>query len=140
GSGAHWVDIGGMRQGFGSVETTEIYQEGLQLRSLKVYDAGKRNDTPWQVIHDNLRFPEAALGDLRAQVACCQLGVRRFGELITRYGRSTVDACIRRSGTRPTARCAPSSQKFRTGPTRRKAFSTMTAAISTASFASRSRW
>jgi N-methylhydantoinase B len=93
-SRAHWVDIGGMRQGFGSVETTEIYQEGLQLRSLKIYDAGKRNDTLWQVIHDNLRFPEAALGDLRAQVACCQLGVRRFDELIMRYGRSTVEACI----------------------------------------------
>src|SRR6266567_1778875 len=91
-SRAHWVDIGGMRQGFGSVETTEIYQEGLQLRSLKIYDAGKRNDTLWQVIHDNLRFPEAALGDLRAQVACCQLGVRRFDELITRYGRSTVES------------------------------------------------
>src|SRR5262249_61330156 len=73
---------------------TEIYQEGLQLRSLKIYDAGKRNDTLWQVINDNLRFPAAALGDLRAQVACCQLGVRRFGELITRYGRSTVGACI----------------------------------------------
>ena len=29
-SRAHWVDNGGMRQGFGSVETTEIYQEGLQ--------------------------------------------------------------------------------------------------------------
>ena len=94
-SRAHWVDIGGMRVGFGSVETTEIYQEGLQFRSLKIYDAGKRNDTLWQIITDNLRFPEAALGDLRAQVACCQLGVRRFGELVARYGRATVDACIR---------------------------------------------
>jgi N-methylhydantoinase B len=93
-SRAHWVDIGGMRQGFGSVETTEIYQEGLQFRSLKIYDAGKRNDTLWQIIADNLRFPEAALGDLRAQVACCQLGVRRFGELVTRYGRDTVEDCI----------------------------------------------
>jgi len=93
-SRAHWVDIGGMRVGFGSVETTEIYQEGLQFRSLKIYDAGKRNDTLWQIINDNLRFPEAALGDLRAQVACCQLGVRRFGELLTRYGRDTVEACI----------------------------------------------
>ena len=27
------------------------------------------------MINDNLRFPEAALGDLRAQIACCQLGV-----------------------------------------------------------------
>ena len=93
-SRAHWVDIGGMRVGFGSVETTEIYQEGLQFRSLKIYDAGKRNDTLWQIINDNLRFPEAALGDLRAQIACCQLGVRRFGELLTRYGRDTVEACI----------------------------------------------
>jgi N-methylhydantoinase B len=93
-SRAHWVDIGGMRQGFGSVETTEIYQEGLQLRSLKIYDAGRRNDTLWQVIEDNLRFPEAALGDLRAQVACCQLGVRRFGELLSRYGREAVAASI----------------------------------------------
>jgi N-methylhydantoinase B len=93
-SRAHWVDIGGMRQGFGSVETTEIYQEGLQFRSLKIYDAGKRNDTLWQVIEDNLRFPEAALGELRAQIACCQLGVRRFGELVTRYGRDTVEGCI----------------------------------------------
>jgi N-methylhydantoinase B len=93
-SRAHWVDIGGMRVGFGSVETTEIYQEGLQFRSLKIYEAGKRNDTLWQIINDNLRFPEAALGDLRAQVACCQLGVRRFGELLTRYGRDTVTDCI----------------------------------------------
>src|SRR5207302_10152255 len=45
-------------------------------------------------IEDNLRFPEAALGDLRAQIACCQLGVRRFGELVTRYGRDTVESCI----------------------------------------------
>ena len=93
-SRAHWVDIGGMRLGFGSMETTEIYQEGLQLRSLKIYEAGRRNDTLWQIITDNLRFPEAALGDLRAQVACCALGLRRYGELIGRYGRGTVEAAI----------------------------------------------
>ena len=93
-SRAHWVDIGGMRVGFGSVETTEIYQEGMQFRSLKIYEAGKRNETLWQIINDNVRFPEAALGDLRAQIACCHLGIRRFGELLHRYGRDTVDTCI----------------------------------------------
>jgi N-methylhydantoinase B len=93
-SRAHWVDIGGMRVGFGSVETTEIYQEGLQFRSLKIYEAGKRNETLWQVIHDNVRFPEAALGDLRAQIASCQLGIRRYGELVKRYGPDTVERCI----------------------------------------------
>jgi N-methylhydantoinase B len=93
-SRAHWVDIGGMRVGFGSVETTEIYQEGIQFRSLKIYQAGKRNETLWQIINDNVRFPEAALGDLRAQIACCQLGIRRFGELLRRYGREAVEQCI----------------------------------------------
>jgi N-methylhydantoinase B len=93
-SRAHWVDIGGMRVGFGSVETTEIYQEGIQFRSLKIYEAGKRNEMLWQVIHDNVRFPEAALGDLRAQIASCQLGIRRFGELVKRYGPQTIEACI----------------------------------------------
>jgi N-methylhydantoinase B len=93
-SRAHWVDIGGMRVGFGSVQTTEIYQEGLQFRSLKIYEAGKRNDTLWQIITDNLRFPDAALGDLRAQMASAQLGARRFAELVKRYGTETVSSCI----------------------------------------------
>ena len=35
-----------------------------------------------------------ALGDMRAQIASCQLGARRYGELIARYGRETVEACI----------------------------------------------
>jgi N-methylhydantoinase B len=93
-SRAHWVDIGGMRVGFGSVETTEIYQEGIQFRSLKIYEAGRRNETLWQIINDNVRFPEAALGDLRAQIACCNLGIRRFSELLRRFGRKAVEVCI----------------------------------------------
>jgi N-methylhydantoinase B len=93
-SRAHWVDIGGMRVGFGSVETTEIYQEGIQFRSLRIYEAGRRNETLWQIINDNVRFPEAALGDLRAQIACCNLGIRRFSELLRRFGRQVVEACI----------------------------------------------
>lgn len=91
---AHWVDVGGMRVGFGSTATTEIFHEGLQFRSLKIYEAGKRNETLWQIIEDNVRFPESCLGDLRAQVASCQLGVRRYGELVGRYGIETVQSCI----------------------------------------------
>ena len=91
---AHWVDIGGMRQGFGSSATTEIYGEGLQLRSLKIYEAGKRNETLWQILRDNIRYPEASLGDLRAQIAACQIGAQRYAELLRRYGRETVEDCV----------------------------------------------
>lgn len=92
---AHWVDIGGMRQGFGSSATTEIFGEGLQMRSLKIFQAGKPNETLFQIIRDNVRYPDASLGDMRAQIASCQVGARRYGELLARYGQETVEACIR---------------------------------------------
>lgn len=91
---AHWVDIGGGRQGFGSSATTEIFSEGLQMRSLKIYEAGKLNETLYQIIRDNIRYPDASLGDLRAQIASCQLGARRHGELIARYGQETVAQAV----------------------------------------------
>ena len=94
---AHWVDVGGLRTGFGNVQTYEIFHEGIQMRSIKIFEAGKRNDGVWQMIADNIRFPQASLGDFRAQMAACQLGPRRLTELLQRYGESTVMACIERS-------------------------------------------
>jgi N-methylhydantoinase B len=91
---AHWLDIGGRRVGFGSVETTEIYEEGLQLRSIKIYRKGELDPDVWQVIADNVRFPESCLGDLRAQLAACRLGERRLAELYRRYGSATISAAI----------------------------------------------
>jgi N-methylhydantoinase B len=91
---AHWLDVGGRRVGFGSVETTEIYEEGLQLRSIKAYRAGTLDENIWQIIADNVRFPESCLGDLRAQLAACRLGERRLTELFRRYGTETIRTCI----------------------------------------------
>jgi N-methylhydantoinase B len=91
---AHWLDVGGRRVGFGSVETTEIYEEGLQLRSIKIYRAGRLDENIWRIIADNVRFPESCLGDLRAQLAACRLGERRLQELFQRYGKETVRECV----------------------------------------------
>ncbi len=93
---AHWVDVGGTRVGFGSYGTNEIFQEGLQFRSLKLYEAGKRSEAIWQILEDNLRFPESSLGDLRAQMASCRMGERRITELFSRYGADTVRDCVER--------------------------------------------
>ncbi|HEV7979209.1 hydantoinase B/oxoprolinase family protein [Amycolatopsis sp.] len=91
---AHWVDIGGSRIGFGSTATTDIYSEGLQLRSIKVMKAGKWDEDVLQIITDNIRIPESSMGDLRAAIAACRLGERRIAELAGRYGLDTVLACI----------------------------------------------
>jgi N-methylhydantoinase A/oxoprolinase/acetone carboxylase beta subunit/N-methylhydantoinase B/oxoprolinase/acetone carboxylase alpha subunit len=91
---AHWVDIGGSRVGFGSTASTDIYSEGLQLRSIKVLKAGTWDDDVLQIIKDNIRMPESSLGDLRAAIAACRLGERRIAELAERYGMATIEACI----------------------------------------------
>jgi N-methylhydantoinase B len=94
---AHWVDVGGMRTGFGNLQTYEIYHEGLQMRSIKLYEAGRRNEGVWQMITDNIRFPESSLGDLRAQTAACHIGSRRLSELLSRFALETVVDCIHAS-------------------------------------------
>jgi N-methylhydantoinase B len=83
---AHWVDVGGSRLGFGFSGTKEIFEEGLQFRSLKLYRAGTEDRDLFQIIGDNVRFPESVLGDLRAQISACRIGERRLSELLNRYG------------------------------------------------------
>ena len=47
---AHWIDIGGTRVGFGFSGTREIYEEGLQFRSLKLYRGEQPNQDIFQII------------------------------------------------------------------------------------------
>lgn len=92
---AHWIDIGGRPVGFGFSGTREVYEEGLQFRSLKLYRGDEPNQDIFQIIKDNVRFAESSLGDLRAQIAACRIGDRGLGELVKRYGRETFLHCVR---------------------------------------------
>jgi N-methylhydantoinase B len=87
---AHWIDIGGTLGGM----TTDIFAEGLQLPILKYQDRGKVNQDIVDIIRQNVRMPNRASGDLRAQVTAVRTGERRFLELIERYGRAEVAAAI----------------------------------------------
>ena len=92
---AHWIDIGGTRVGFGFSGTREIYEEGLQFRSLKIYRGSEPNQDIFQIISDNVRFAESCLGDLRAQIAACRIGDRGLADLVDRYGLETFLRCVR---------------------------------------------
>ena len=83
---AHWPDVGGSLGGV----TTEIYQEGLQIPILKYQRAGVVNQDLVDIIRMNVRIPERAMGDVRAQITAVKTGERRFLELIRRYGRVRV--------------------------------------------------
>jgi N-methylhydantoinase B len=83
---AHWTDVGGVLGGV----TTDIYSEGLQVPILKYARAGVVNQDLLDIIRMNVRIPERAMGDLRAQITAVKTGERRFLELLERYGRDEV--------------------------------------------------
>ena len=83
---AHWQDIGGVIGGM----TTDIYSEGLQMPIVKMYREGVLNEEILAVIRMNVRIPERALGDLRAQVAAVKTGEKRFLEMVAKYGAGAV--------------------------------------------------
>jgi N-methylhydantoinase B len=91
---AHWIDVGGGSTGFGSSMTRDVYEEGLQVRSVKIYAAGKPNTEVLRLIEDNIRFPESSLGDLRAQIACCRTGEERLEQLCRRYGGARFQEAV----------------------------------------------
>jgi N-methylhydantoinase B len=88
----HHTDVGGRVAGSNASDSTEIYQEGLRIPPLKMYDAGKRNDTLFALIEKNVRVPIKVLGDLRAQLAACHIAEKQFLELVARYGKESVAA------------------------------------------------
>ena len=87
---SHHSDVGGRVPGSNASDSTEIYQEGLRIPALKLFDRGKRNETMWSLIEKNVRIPIQVLGDLRAQLAACHIAETQFAELLARYGVDKV--------------------------------------------------
>lgn len=71
-------------------DVPDMYAEGMLMNALQLYDAGKRNESVWNYIRNNTRVPSLVMGDLEAQIASAELGVKRFQELLATYGKSTV--------------------------------------------------
>jgi len=88
----HHTDVGGRVPGSNASDSTEIYQEGLRLPVLKLYDRGVLNAAVHTIIERNVRVPDRVLGDLRAQRAACHVGARELTRLISKYGRDTARA------------------------------------------------
>jgi N-methylhydantoinase B len=97
----HWTEVGGKDPGSWTADSTEIYQEGLQLPFVRFVRSGVRDRDLESVLAANSRLPEMVVGDLLAQSACLEVAERRVLELCDRYGPDTVlesmDVAHRRS-------------------------------------------
>lgn len=89
---AHHVDIGGRVPGGNAVDSTEIFQEGLQIPLLKLYDRGAVNETFMSILKRNVRPPDLVLGDLMAEVTACRTGQQGILRLVERHGVAGFEA------------------------------------------------
>lgn len=91
---AHHADVGGIIPGSNALGAVEIYQEGLRLPFLKLYEKGRRNDALWRVIETNVRIPELVMGDLEAQIVGARTGAAKLGALVEQHGSETLGRYI----------------------------------------------
>ena len=90
-SRAHWLDVGGKDTGF-SIDSTEIYQEGMRWAPTKIYEAGRPKTDILDFLRRNSRFGAVLIGDLHAQIAAGETGAQRLRALLDRFGSAAVQA------------------------------------------------
>ena len=97
-SNCHTVDIGGR---IFSAAASEVYEEGLQIPRMKLMEGGRRNETLFRIIEENVRSPELVLGDLMAQVSANEAAAHRLVALAREHGlrslRPVTDAITGRT-------------------------------------------
>lgn len=91
----HHQEIGGRSPGSTPTDATEIFQEGLRIPPLKLYERGVVNQTLLAILAKNVRIPETVIGDLNGQIAACYMARRRVQELASRYGKDSLKRYMR---------------------------------------------
>ncbi|MDE0098975.1 MAG: hydantoinase B/oxoprolinase family protein [Truepera sp.] len=87
---AHWTEVGGKDPGSMTNDSVDIYQEGVQLPCIKLFERGEPVASVIDLLAANVRTPESTLGDLYAQAAALRIGQRRVSELVSDYGADLV--------------------------------------------------
>ncbi len=91
---AHHSDVGGGTHGGYNPGANEIFQEGLRIPPLKLYDKGVPRYDLLQMMSANVRQSENFLGDLNAQIGSVMLAGRRIGDLLAEYGPDRLMAVV----------------------------------------------
>jgi N-methylhydantoinase B len=90
---AHHADVGGAASGSMSI-SREIFQEGLIIPPVKLFDQGALNQAVLDLILSNVRTSQERSGDIMAQVAANLRGAKRMQETVDRYGRTLISQYI----------------------------------------------
>lgn len=92
---AHHVDVGGKVPASLSPDATEVFQEGLRWPPVKIQKAGVMDEELLAVHRSNVRNPHEGRGDLLAQIAANNVGLKRWEEVVEEFGLETLLTGIR---------------------------------------------
>ena len=90
----HHDDIGGAVPGSMPSNARTVFEEGLSVPPIKLWDSGVPNAAALRIMTRNSRMPDSLAADLDAECSACLMGARRLSELFARYGRDTVEAAF----------------------------------------------
>jgi N-methylhydantoinase B len=90
----HHDDIGGAVPGSMPSHATSVFEEGLMVPPIRLWDAGVPNEAALKIMTRNSRMPDSLAADLDAECSACLMGARRLGELFDRYGVGRVEAAF----------------------------------------------
>lgn len=93
---AHWADVGGMTPGSLSGTSTEIFQEGVRIPPIKVYEEGVANEGVMKLMFSNMRIEPERRGDLQAMIETCRTAERRIHELSEKFGLDVLRPATKR--------------------------------------------
>jgi N-methylhydantoinase B len=85
---AHSPDIGGRVR---APDAREVFEEGLRIPPMRLYDAGRPHEALIELIRTNVRVPDMVIGDLDAQLAALAVAERRLLSLMDEHGLKDVD-------------------------------------------------
>ncbi|MEU4696097.1 hydantoinase B/oxoprolinase family protein [Nonomuraea dietziae] len=90
----HHDDIGGSVPGSMPSHARSVFEEGLMVPPIRLWERGVPNEAALRIMTRNSRMPDSLAGDLDAECSACLMGARRLAELFDRYGRAEVERCF----------------------------------------------
>ncbi len=90
----HHDDIGGAVPGSMPSHARSVYEEGLMVPPIRLWDRGVPNRAALRIMTRNSRMPDSLAADLDAECSACLMGARRLAELFARYGRTAVETAF----------------------------------------------
>jgi len=90
----HHDDIGGAVPGSMPSHARSVFEEGLMVPPIRLWDQGVPNHAALRIMTRNSRMPDSLAADLDAECSACLMGGQRLGELFGRYGREAVEGCF----------------------------------------------